>query len=75
MLAHSNFSPQQQKSKKNTFQKVKFSSQKCALWYPVIFLSPREGKFIQKDNQLFSWLKKEGKTEASACLMAGRSAL
>ena len=44
-------------------------------WYAVIFLSPREGKFKQKNNQLFSWLKKEGKTEASACLMAGRSAL
>ena len=38
------------------------------------FLSPREGKFKQKNNQLFSWLKKEGKTEASACLMAGRLA-
>ena len=35
-------------------------------WYAVIFLSPREGKFKQKNNQLFSWLKKEGKTEASA---------
>ena len=38
-------------------------------WYAVIFLSPREGKFKQKNNQLFSWLKKEGKTEASACLI------
>ena len=44
-------------------------------WYAVIFLSPREGKFKQKNNQLFSWLKKEGKTEASARLMAERSAL
>ena len=41
----------------------------------MIFLSPREGKFKLKKNQLFSWLKKEGKTEASARLMAGRSAL
>ena len=24
---------------------VKFSSPKCSLWYAVIFLSPREGKF------------------------------
>ena len=48
---------------------VKFSSPKCSLWYAVIFLSPREGKFKQKNNQLFSWLKKEGKTEASACLI------
>ena len=54
---------------------VKFSSPKCSLWYAVIFLSPREGKFKQKNNQLFSWLKKEGKTEASARLMADRSAL
>ena len=38
-------------------------------WYAVIFLSPREGKFKQKNNQLFSWLKKEGKTEASASLI------
>ena len=54
---------------------VKFSSPKCSLWYAVIFLSPREGKFKPKNNQLFSWLKKEGKTEASARLMSGRSAL
>ena len=45
------------------------------LCYSMIFLSPREGKFKLKKNQLFSWLKKEGKTEASARLMAGRSAL
>ena len=32
---------------------VKFSSPKCSLWYAVIFLSPREGKFKQKNNQLF----------------------
>ena len=38
-------------------------------WYAVIFLSPREGKFKQKNNQLFSWLKKEEKTEASARLI------
>ena len=38
-------------------------------WYAVIFLSPREGKFKQKNNQLFSWLKKEGKTEVSARLI------
>ena len=54
---------------------VKFSSPKCSLWYAVIFLSPREGKFKQKNNQSFSWLKKEGKTEASAWLMVGRSTL
>ena len=29
-------------------------------------VSPREGKFKPKNNQLFSWLKKEGKTEASS---------
>jgi len=40
---------------------VKFSSPKCSLWYAVIFLSPREGKFKQNNN--------------SACLMVGRSAL
>ena len=33
------------------------------------------GKIQTKNNQLFNWLKKEGKTKASACLMAGRSAL
>ena len=31
---------------------VKFSSPKCSLWYAVIFLSPREGKFKQNNNQL-----------------------
>ena len=40
---------------------VKFSSPKCSLWYAVIFLSPREGKFKQKNNQLFSWLKERRK--------------
>ena len=35
------------------------------LCYSMIFLSPREGKFKLKKNQLFSWLKKEGKIEAN----------
>ena len=33
------------------------------------FSKSQGGKFKQKNNQLFSWLKKEGKTEASACLI------
>ena len=34
---------------------------------------PQGGKIQMKKNQLFSWLMKEGKTEASARLMAERS--
>ena len=40
---------------------TKLSSPKSSLWYAVIFLSPREGKFKQKNNQLFSWLKERRK--------------
>ena len=39
------------------------------------FFKSQGGKFKPKNNQLFSLLKKEGKTEASAHLMVGRSAL
>ena len=39
------------------------------------FSKSQRGKIQTEKNQLFSWLKKEGKTEASARLMAGRSAL
>ena len=33
------------------------------------FSKSQGGKIQTKNNQLFSWLKKEGKTEASACLI------
>ena len=39
------------------------------------FLKSEGGKIQTKKNQLFSCLKKKGKTEASACLMADRLAL
>ena len=39
------------------------------------FSKSQRGKIQTEKNQLFSWLKKEGKTEALARLMAGRSAL
>ena len=38
---------------------------KMSLWFAAVFIIfSREGKFKPKNNQLFSWLKKEGKTEA-----------
>ena len=36
------------------------------LCYSMIFLKSQRGKIQTEKNQLFSWLKKEGKTEASA---------
>ena len=39
------------------------------LCFSMNFFKSQRGKIQTEKNQLFSWLKKEGKTEASACLI------